>query len=204
MQTLDITLLSLWSIFLLEVIIAGLLFSERNKSKKFEKDYQKELAKTQKKLEEIVVRSAEKANDSLSQVSKNSLRASNQVTSLAETLQEKIEATILTQTQETLKELQSSAKIQVAELNMELTAAITHTKSQMSELLLAHTKKATEEITQYKSEQKQLLAQKATDEVTTVVKKYLSQELSQSQIHEMCLSLITENLNTTLEKKDKT
>ena len=122
MQSPDITLLSLWSIFILEVIIAGLLFSERNKTKRFEKEYQKELKKTQEKLEKIVTSAAEEARTSLSRVSQNSVTASKEVASLAQKVQEKIEHTILNQTQETLKELQTSAKVQVSNLTEELTA----------------------------------------------------------------------------------
>ena len=143
MQSPDITLLSLWSIFILEVIIAGLLFSERNKTKRFEKEYQKELKKTQEKLEKIVTSAAEEARTSLSRVSQNSVTASKEVASLAQKVQEKIEHTILNQTQETLKELQTSAKVQVSNLTEELTAAITHTKSEMHEKgqsIIANTK----------------------------------------------------------------
>ncbi len=196
MQSPDITLLSLWSIFILEVIIAGLLFSERNKTKRFEKEYQKELKKTQEKLEKIVTSAAEEARTSLSRVSQNSVTASKEVASLAQKVQEKIEHTILNQTQETLKELQTSAKVQVSNLTEELTAAITHTKSEMHQLLLTHTKKATEEIAQYTAEQKQVIAQQAAQEVHQVTKRYLHQELSSDQVHELCLTLISEHLAT--------
>ncbi|NCS97734.1 MAG: hypothetical protein GW762_04060 [Candidatus Pacebacteria bacterium] len=194
MQAFDINVLSLWLIFILELIIAGIVLSAHSKTKNFERDYKKAIKDTQKELEDVVTDTAREASESLDEVSSVARTAAQQIHELSERLKEEIETSLLTETKAQLSNLESSAKEQIAELNQELIGAVSHTKSQMNSLLLAHVKEATKEIDTYRDEQKSALAEKAANQVQLVAKQYLSENLSKEQVHTLCLALISKTL----------
>lgn len=204
MQQFDITVLSLWLIFILELIIAGIVLSAHSKTKNFEKDYKKAIRETQKELENVVTDTAREASESLDEVSSVSQTAAKQIHELSEQLKEDLENSLLSETKAQLANLESAAKEQIVELNQELIGAIGHTKSEMNALLLSHAKAATKEIDAYKEEQKQALAKQAASQVQHVAKQYLKENLSTEQIHQLCLGLISETLEAKPSNTDTT
>lgn len=203
MQTFDITILSLWLIFILELIIAGIVLSAHSKTKNFEKDYKKAIKETQKELEDVVTDTAREASESLGEVSLVAKTAAQQVHELSEQLKDEIETSLLTETKAQLSNLESAAKEQIAELNSELVGAVRHTKSEINALLLSHAKEAAKEIDRSTQEQKNILAAKAAEQIQNVAQKYLQENLSKEQLHTLCLGLISETLEVQNSSKNK-
>ena len=203
MQVLDSTLISFWLIFILEVIIALLLFSEKRKIRRFENEYKKMLHTTQEHLDAVLQETAKTASQTLSKISDAAKKSADSVQDTAESLQKELASALLFESKNELEALQEAAKKQAAELSKELAAATAHTKSEMHQVHLAHTQQATQEVTAYKKEQMQHIASEATRRISLVTKRYLQEELSTEQIHQICLKMIAEEISETPNKKNE-
>lgn len=210
--------ISLWAIFCFEIFIALLLFLEKRKQRSFQQQLEKELATTKQKLTTLIEKASDEAEKTISAAFNQYGKVHQDVEELSKTLQEKsqkistelsnweketiseqlkeYELLLSEETKSTIQDLQEVSRTELKTLGNELAAAVAHTKSEVNQLLVAHSQAAAAELDKHTEAQKQRVTQQAEAIIDQVVSKYLTNHLTTTEKHAITTQLVEELLPT--------